>query len=78
MEKGIRNILGPTIKFYRKEMGLTQEELTARLNIQGIDIDRPILTKIENQSRELYDYEIYAIAKVFQIDYNDLFKDVSN
>lgn len=74
MEKDIRNILGPTIKFYRKERRLTQEELTARLNIQGIDIDRPMLTKIENQSRELYDYEIYAIAKVLGIDYNELFK----
>lgn len=77
MERAIRNILGPTIKFYRKRMGLTQEELTARLNIQGIDIDRPILSKIENQARELYDYEIYAMAKIFQIDYNDLFKDIS-
>jgi len=78
MEKGNRNILGPTIKFHRKRLGLTQEYLTARLNIQGVEIDRPMLTKIENQTRELYDYEICAIAKVFGIDYNDLFNDVSN
>lgn len=78
MAKGIRNILGPTIKFYRKKMGLTQEYLIARLNIQGIDIDRPMLSKIENQTRELYDYEIYAIAKVLKVEFNDLFKDVPN
>ena len=77
MEKGIRNILGPTIKLYRKKKCITQEYLTKCLNSQGIKIDRPMIAKIENQTRELYDYEICAIAKVFEIDYNDLFKDIS-
>lgn len=77
MKNDIRNILGPTIKFYRKKKGITQKCLTECLKSYGISIDRPMIAKIENQTRELYDYEIYAIAKVFEIDYNDLFKDVS-
>ncbi|MGH4117860.1 helix-turn-helix domain-containing protein [Clostridium sp.] len=74
MEKIIRNILGPTIKFHRKNRNMTQEYLAQCLNNQGLKLDRPMLTKIENQTREIYDYEICAIAKVFEIDYNDLFK----
>lgn len=77
MEKHIKNVLGPNIKFYRKRKGLTQENLTARLNIQGIEIDRFMLTKIENQTRILYDFEICAIAETLEVDYADLFKGVS-
>jgi len=74
MEKGIRNVLGPTIKFYRKRNGITQESLTELLNSQGINIDRPMIVKIENQTRKIYDYEICAFAKVLEIDPKDLFK----
>ena len=77
MEKRIRNVLGPTIKLYRNKKGMTQEHLTKCLNSEGIKIDRPMIVKIEKQTRELYDYEICAIAKVFEVDYNDLFEDVS-
>lgn len=77
MENDIRNVLGPTIKFYRHLKGITQEELSKCLRSQGVNIDRPMITKIENQTRELYDYEICAIAKIFEIEYNELFKNVS-
>lgn len=77
MEKDFRNLLGPTIKFYRKRKGVTQERLAESLKRQGINIDRTMIAKIENQTRELYDYEICAIAKVFELEYSDLFKYVS-
>lgn len=77
MKNGIRNVLGPRIKFYRKKLGLSQEYLTARLNIQGIEIDRTILSRIENQERELYDYEIIAIAKALEVELINLLKDIS-
>lgn len=77
MQKRIKNVLGPNIKFYRMKRGLTQEDMTARLNVLGLEIDRPMLSRIENQERILYDYEIREIAKILEIDYNDLFKDKS-
>ncbi|GEM_PF-2557024 len=76
MEKNNRNILGPAIKFYRRKSGLTQKCMTELLNNQGVKIDRPMLAKIENQTRELYDYEVLAIATIFEIDSNDLFRHV--
>lgn len=55
--------------------GITQEQLIAKLNFQGIHIDRPMISKIENQSREILDFEIKAIAKVLKVSVDDLFKD---
>lgn len=77
MEKDIRNRLGPTIKFYRQRMGITQQHLAECMNSQGIMIDRTIIVKIENQTRGLNVHEIDAIVKIFKIDYNDFFTDIS-
>jgi len=76
MEINIRNVLGPRIKFYRTRLGISQEYLAARLNVQGIEIDRTILSRIENQQIELYDYEIYAIANALGLDIIELVKDI--
>lgn len=68
-----RNILGPRIRYFRKKIGLTQEELAARLQVKGVLLDRPMISKIESQTRELLDYEILAIADVLRIDIKDIF-----
>jgi len=59
----------------RNAKNITQEELTARLQINGISIDRTMISKIENQTREIYDYEIISIAKALNIPIEGLFND---
>jgi Helix-turn-helix. len=54
---------------------ITQEQLTAKLNVQGIEIDRPMISRIESQTRNLLDYEIKAIAIALGVDIGELFKD---
>lgn len=68
-----RNIIGKRVQLLRKNKKLTQEELTARIQVKGIDIDRTMLSKIETNSREVYDFEVKAIAEALEISVNDLF-----
>lgn len=68
-----RNIIGNNVRFLRKKLGITQEDLAARLNVLEIDIDRPMISKIENNSREVLDYEVKALAKALKVSINDLF-----
>lgn len=68
-----RNIIGKKIKLIRKKKGITQEDLSARLIVQGIEIDRPMISKIENQTREILDYEIQGIAKALGVKIDELF-----
>ncbi len=69
-----RNITGKKISQIRKKKGVTQEDLAARLNVQGIDIDRPMISKIENQTREILDFEIQGVAKALGVSIEELFK----
>ncbi|WP_346867171.1 helix-turn-helix transcriptional regulator [Clostridium sp. UBA1353] len=70
-----RNIVGPNVRKYRLLKNLTQEQLTARIQIKGIDFDRTMLSKIETQIREVLDCEIKAIAESLNIPIEYLFEE---
>lgn len=70
-----QNIIGKQIKQIRQLRGFTQEQLAARLNIQGIEIDQTMISKIEEQVRGVPDYEVKAFAIALVVNIEDLFKD---
>lgn len=69
-----RNIIGKQIKIIRLSKEITQEQLAARLNINGIEIDQTMISKIEEQVRGIQDYEIKIFAIVLGVTIEDLFK----
>lgn len=71
-----RNLIGENLRNIRLTHGLSQEQLIAQLNLLGLDLDRTSLSRIENQNREVYDYELMYFSKALKIDITDLFKDI--
>lgn len=69
-----RNVTGKQVKLIRQSRGITQEQLAARLNVQGVDIDQTMISKIEEQIRGVSDYEIKALAVALDVNIEDLFK----
>lgn len=61
-----KNIAGEKIRKARTDLGLSQDQLSAKLARAGIQIDRPGIAKIENGRRRVYDYELKAFAKVLK------------
>lgn len=47
---------------------LTQDDLSARLALLGIQMDRAAVAKIENNLRRVLDFELKAIAKVLEVE----------
>jgi HTH-type transcriptional regulator, cell division transcriptional repressor len=71
-----RNIIGKRIKYIRINKKITQEQLAAKLNVQGIEVDRPMISMIETQTLNLLYYEIIGIANALGVSIQDLFKDI--
>ena len=63
-----RNIVGPVVSQIRKEKGLTQAELCAKLNLLGWDISRDTLAKLETQVRWVADFELLQLAEALRIE----------
>lgn len=70
-----KNIVGSHVRKARKESKVTQMELAARLQVSGIKIDRPAISKLESGSRPVSDIEIAAIAKVLKVPISWLFEE---
>lgn len=67
-----RNLISSKLKMYRICSNLSQEKFTAQLNLLGLDIDRSSLSRIENDQREVYDYELVYFAKALNVGILDL------
>ncbi len=57
---------------------VTQEELAARLQSMGINIERTAISKIEAGKRPVTDLEIVAICKALGIKVSILFEEEVN
>jgi len=52
---------------------MTQEELSAQLQIHGCDISRGTMAKIEAGIRHISSDELHAIKTILEITYDDFF-----
>lgn len=64
---------GKNIRRIRKEKKLTQDQLAAQLQLNGCDITRSALAKIEVGQRHLYPDEILLLKEILNVDFNDMF-----
>jgi hypothetical protein len=64
-----RNIIGPRVKQAREkaEPRVTQGELSARLQVLGLKMNQGMVSKIEQQRRPVYDYELRAFAEALHV-----------
>ncbi len=64
--------IGQRIRRFRESKKLTQEQLSAQLQVNGCDITRSALAKIEVGQRHIYPDEIRLFVKLLNISYSDL------
>lgn len=72
MNKSIEKTIGNNIKNLRENAGITQEQLSARLQVNGCDITRSALAKIEVGQRHLYPDEILLIKQLLKVSFDDI------
>lgn len=70
------NIIGSNVKEYRIKRNMSQKELSEKLETYGILICRGSVCRLENKQRTVTDYELKALADIFKISINDLFRDI--
>jgi len=64
---GKKNICGERVKAARKKLNLSQEDLAAKLQLEGVIIERDSVSRIEIGTRFVADYEILILSKVLKV-----------
>ena len=64
---GKKNISGERIREARIKMHLSQKALAVRLKLEGVELERDYISRIEIGTRFVADYEIKMIAKTLNV-----------
>ena len=67
---GKKNICGDRIHEARCRLRLTQSDLAARLQINGIIMERDSVSRIEIGTRFVADYELREMARILNVSVN--------
>jgi transcriptional regulator with XRE-family HTH domain len=74
MNATIEKKIGTNIRRLRENAHLTQEQVAAKLQINGCDITRSAVAKIEVGQRHLYPDEIILIRKILNTTFDAIFE----
>ncbi len=58
---------GPHIRALRREQGLPQEQLAAKLQLLGCSIGQKAVSRLETGDRVVADYELLLFAQVLNV-----------
>ena len=73
-DNGRNNYCGVNIARFRKEMGISQRELADRLQIEGLDVDKNAVQRIECGKRFVTDIELIVLSRVLNRTLDELLK----
>ncbi|MCI8345534.1 MAG: helix-turn-helix transcriptional regulator [Clostridia bacterium] len=72
---GKLNIIGKNLKKYRELRGLTQRELSQKLELYGLTIYHTDIHNIEHGNKTIRDYEIKGLCLALNISLDDIYED---
>lgn len=70
--KGKKNVCGKRIHQMRVKRKMSQSELAAKLQIKGVMLERDSISRIESGTRFVADYELFVLARIFDVDVSQL------
>ena len=70
--QGKKNVSGDMIRQLRVKGRMSQSDLAARLQVEGVLLERDSISRIEGGTRFVADYELYVFAKIFGVDMAEL------
>ncbi len=72
MDFSYDRLVGQQVRLLREKMGLTQEQLSARLQVRGCDVTRSAVAKIEVGQRHIYAVELRHLRDALETTYEEL------
>lgn len=65
--RGRRNICGDRIREASQRARLSQSDLCRALQLAGVTVERDVISRIENGSRFVADFEVMAVAEILDV-----------
>ena len=74
---GQKNLIGSQLVELSKHFSLSQRDLAHKLQLAGYNLDKNVITRIENYQRFVTDIELKGICEVLKVS-SDVLIDIQN
>lgn len=71
-DSGKKNLIAENLIELRRKHNLSQRDLARQLQINGCDVDKNVITRIETQKRYVTDIEIQKLCELFDVIFEEL------
>ena len=68
------NVSGNKIRLLREEARLSQEQLAAKIQLAGLNLNQKAISRIETGDRVIPDFELLYFSSVLKVPVNELLK----
>ena len=72
-----KNVIAQSLKLARIKAGLSQEQLAAKMQTMGVNIDQQMISKIEHNDRIVTDYEFAFFCHILHITKDEMMEEFS-
>lgn len=69
--------IGSNLKLLRRNSGLSQEQLAAKLQVLGLPISREIISQMELGHYSIRVSVLIALKDLYQVSFDEFFKDIT-
>lgn len=69
-----KNMVGDKVRQLRIAKGMTQKELSERLELEAVYVCRGSVSRLEDCQRTVTDFELYSLAKILGVSVEEFFK----
>ena len=73
-----KNVISKTLKISRIKQNLSQSQLAAKMQTMGVNIDQQMISKIENNTRFVTDYELACFCTILNVKPEEMLEDFYN
>ncbi len=69
-----KNVIGESLRAHRLRCRLSQDNLAAKMQTLGVNIDQQMISKIERNARIVTDYELACFCHILKVSAEDLWR----
>ena len=70
-----KNVISDNVRLLRVKNQLTQQDLAAKMQTLGVNMDQQMISRIESNDRIVTDYELACLCYIFKVEPQELWGD---
>ena len=70
--EGKCNVSGKALRLLREHKRLSQDQLAARMQVEGVQLNQKAISRIETGERVVADYELMVFARILNVSVDEL------